>query len=454
MEYTAWDLLVDAGIIGILLVIGTILRATIKPLQTMLVPASVIAGMLGLFFGPHFLNILPFSDQVESYSSILIIVVFVCLAITDDFDFRKLGGSVAGFASYGVLMYGLQVALGMAVVLCLLGPVFGAPDSMGLILFAGWAGGFGTAAAVGDVFSGAGQAGVGSLAFTSATVGLLVGIVGGIIMSKWAANRGHVKAFRGLKEIPQDVRTGVLDINDPNRPEIGKHTFSGGAVESLSFQLSVVLMVCFAAWSLNEFVLVPLLPGFSFPMFSLAFVVGIVFRTLMKWTKTTKFIDKGTLNSTSGLATDVLVVCGIASINPSFVAEHWVALILLFVFGLALCLFMGMFVAPRVMGDGWFERQLLTWGWATGAVSTGLALVRIVDPKGESGAADDFGVAFIPVAPIEISAVTFTPGLVLAGAAWAVVGIWGAIAIVGLIGALIVLKTNKRKAVGVYASKS
>ena len=84
-------MLVDAGLIGALLAIGTLARAVFTPLQTLMIPASVIAGILGLALGPNGAGWLPFSDQVGTYGSIVIVFVFVCLALTDDFDVRKIG---------------------------------------------------------------------------------------------------------------------------------------------------------------------------------------------------------------------------------------------------------------------------------------------------------------------------------------------------------------------------
>src|SRR5690625_8011996 len=97
----------------------------------MMIPASFLAGCLGLLLGPQVLGLLPFSDQLSTYSSVLIAVVFAAVAMTDDFDIRKLNRNVAGFAAHGVLMYSLQVALGMAVVLLVLQPLFDSPDEIG-----------------------------------------------------------------------------------------------------------------------------------------------------------------------------------------------------------------------------------------------------------------------------------------------------------------------------------
>lgn len=183
-EFTPWTLLTDAGMIGALLAVGVLLRAIMKTLQSLLIPASFIAGFLGLALGPNGFGLLPFSDELGTYASVLIVVVFACLAMSDDFDFRKIKGPIVSFSAYGVLIYTAQIAIGILAVMLLLGPVFGADLTIGTLLFAGWAGGFGTAAAIGDVYAGAGHEDLRSLAFTSATVGLLAGIVGGIIQAK------------------------------------------------------------------------------------------------------------------------------------------------------------------------------------------------------------------------------------------------------------------------------
>lgn len=460
-QFTAWTLLVDAGLLGALLGVGVLLRALVTPLQTLMIPASVIAGVLGLALGPNGAGILPFSSQLGTYGSVLIVVVFVCIALTDDFDLRKIGRPVGSFAAYGVLIYASQVAVGALIALLVLQPLFDTPDSFGLLLFAGWAGGFGSAAAVGDAYLANGDDTVTSLAYTSATVGMIVGVVGGIIQAKIGAKRGHAKEFAGLTAIPEDLRTGVLD-QATARPEIGRHTFSGASVETLGFQIGIVAMIGAAAYGmvnwLNE--VWPSIvgengPQLMVPAFAVAFILGLIGRLLFQVTKTAKFLDPGSLNSVSGTATDILIACGIASIAPTVVVDYWKPLLVLFVIGLACVLFLGIVVAPRVMTDAWFEKQLFTWGWGTGAVATGVAMLRIVDPKLKSGTMEQFGIAYIPVVPVEIAAVSFVPLMIMAGLSWAVVGIWGAIAVLAIAAAIWLAKTDPagRKATAAAGSR-
>jgi len=406
MDVTPWTNFVDAGLIGILLIIGAGLRAVIKPIQNMMIPASVLAGGLGLLLGPQVLGWLPFSDQLSTYSSVLIAVVFAAVAMTDDFDIRKLNRNVAGFAAHGVLMYSLQVALGMAVVLLVLQPLFDSPDALGVVLFASWAGGYGTAAAMGDAFA-ASNPEKASLGFTAATVGVTIGIVGGLIQARVAARKGHVQAFTSINHLPKQDRTGLIEEPSKREP-IGLHTFTGSSIESLGFHASMVVMIAAAAYGLSV-AIQNVWPTLTMPVFVLAFLTGLVVRAAMSKAKIVTFVDKTSLQSISGTATDILIVAGITSIQPQVVAEFGLELLLLLVFGLILILFLGLWVAPRLMQDGWFERSIFVWGWAIGAVSTGIALLRVVDPALKSGTLEDFGVAYLPVIPVEITAVTFVP---------------------------------------------
>jgi ESS family glutamate:Na+ symporter len=426
MEFNAWSLFIDASLISILLIIGVLIRAWVPFVQSLMLPASVIAGVLGFVFGPNVLGILPFSSQMATYPAILIVLVFACLALTDSLDLKKMGKPIGAFASYGVLMYSAQVLVGVLAAVLLLTPVWGTPDGFGLLLVAGWAGGFGSAAAMGTVFTDAGWAEATTLGFTSATVGLIIGFVGGIAMAKVGARRGHAAEFRGMKSLPNHLRTGLLrNVND--RESSGQSTMSAGSIESAALQIAVVLSISFEAYMLAEGAKL-IIPGVSLPLFSLAFLVGLIVRIISKKTGADHYLDSTSQKSISGLSTDLLIVCGIASIVPQVVGSYWLPLTILFVLGLALCLTLVFFVAPRMLGENWFEKSIFTWGWATGAVATGIALLRIIDPKLKTKTMETFAIAYLPLMPVEVVTISFAPFLALAGLSWASAGIWGLLA--------------------------
>src|SRR5699024_9923797 len=196
------------------------------------------------------------------------------------------------------------------------------------------------------------------------------GIVGGLVQARYAAKRGHVQAYGSMSSIPEEERTGLIrEVN--KRPSIGQHTFTGSSIESLGFQASVVIMIAAAGYGVSLWI-GSIWPDLAVPVFVLAFLLGLVVRAAMTKIKASRYIDKPTLQSISGTGTDILIVAGIASIQPQIVADFGIELLIMFVFGLALTLFLGLWVAPRLMQEGWFERSIFTWGWSTGAVATGI----------------------------------------------------------------------------------
>ena len=72
MPFDPNALLIDFAIVSLLLVVGQFIRAKVKFIQSLFLPASVIAGVIALILGPQFLDILPFSDSVSSYTNLLV----------------------------------------------------------------------------------------------------------------------------------------------------------------------------------------------------------------------------------------------------------------------------------------------------------------------------------------------------------------------------------------------
>ncbi len=139
-----------------------------------------------------------------------------------------------------------------------------------------------------------------------------------------------------------------------------------------------------------------------------------------------------------GALTDVLVVFGIASIKPAILVEYAAPLALLFAVGIASCCFLFRYLGPRFFRAFWFERSLFTWGWITGVTAMGIALLRIVDPRNDSDALADFGLAYLFIAPIEIGLVALAPQLLMGGHSWPLAG-------ATLVGVLVLVATRARR---------
>ncbi|MGV0342616.1 sodium/glutamate symporter [Corynebacterium mastitidis] len=410
MEYTPFSLLVDVGWISVLMVVGNVLRRRVPAFQALLLPAPITAGLLGLILGPGLLGWIGFSDKMGAHTTLLIAVVFAAMPYSMQFD-RSVHSGARTMWSYSTGMFmgqwGLFILLGMF----LFEPIWGTEDWFGMMLPVGFVGGFGTAAAVGSSLEATGATAASTLGFTSATVGTLAAIVGGVIFANWGIRTGRTADMP--KKLPWDMRSGYID-EESSRPSIGKATTNPSSIEPVALHVGVLALTVMFAYLINQQIQ-KVFPEVSIPLFIMAFAVGIVGKLILNLFRKPNYVDRDTINSLSGAATDYLIAFGIAAIVPSVVADYWVPLVVMFVLGTIYCLVFFFLVAPTFFGLKWLERAIFGWGWATAAVATGIALLKMVDPKLKSGTLNEYGVAYVGFAPFEIGMTVIAPIAVLTG---------------------------------------
>jgi glutamate:Na+ symporter, ESS family len=430
MDFTVWTLVTDLGLMCALLLVSQVLRAKVRILQRLFLPASIIAGLLGLLFGPNALDVIPFSDSMASYPGVLIVLIMAAVPLGYRIQFRRVANRVGALYSYSSAGEALQWGLGLLLGLAVLVPIWHVNDGFGLMLGVGWAGGFGTAAAVGTTYADLGWAEAASLGYTSATIGVFVCIVGGLIVTKLASRTGRTGTLARFDELPDEARTGL--VGEGKRDPIGQATLSSSSLDSLTLHLGLILLATLGAYYAGE-VQKDIFPDFTIPLLAFGFLAGLLLQVLIGVTRVATYVDRDTINSLSGSFSDLLVAFGIASIVPKVVADYAVPLTLLMVFGLVFAVAMLWYLTPRMFTDEWFSRGIFTWGWMTGSVATGIALLRIVDPKRRSGTLEDFGLAFIFIVPLEIILISFSPAIVHNGYGWVLVAATVAFGLVTLL---------------------
>lgn len=416
-DFSIWSLMIDVSVISGLLLLGTILRAKVKWIQSLFLPASMIAGFIGLAFGPSGAKLLPFSDQIESYPGLLIAVIFASIPIgAAKVDFKEIIHRVREMWSYSMLLTLLMWGGGALFGLLFINKIYtDLPSGFGLMLGAGFLGGHGTAAALGEGFSHYGWEEATTLGMTSATIGILVAVLGGLFLIKKSTEQGHTRFMSSFKDLPAEMRSGLMP-ND-KRVEMGQETVSPSSIDPLVLHISIIgFVVGIAYWATG--LLQSLLTGISVPLLSIAFVVGLLFQIAIRKVKADSYVDQRIMDRIGGSATDYLVAIGIASINLTVVMEYAIPLTMLFIFGIIWAYLIYRFIGPNIFKDFWFEKSLFGWGWSTGTVAMGLALLRIVDPELKSKTMDDYAVAYIGMVPVEIAIITFTPILFSLGHPW------------------------------------
>ena len=176
--------------IGVLLVVATVIRLKVPFLRKAFIPASLIAGLIGLALGPHALKVIP-EDMMNSMSRLptqLIVVVFACMFLGK----KKTGmsGTMVKDVAASVLWTWAESFKQFAIpcLLCafVFTPLMGVNELFGAIFEVGFAGGHGTASGMASMFTEQlGWTDGADLAMTTATIGLLSGIFGGITGSRY-----------------------------------------------------------------------------------------------------------------------------------------------------------------------------------------------------------------------------------------------------------------------------
>ena len=422
MDFSPWVLFTDIGLVSLLLLVGTIIRAKVRFVQKMFLPASIIAGILGLALGPNGFGLLPFSDQIKVYPAILIAIIFGTLPLLSPrIDWKAIKTRVGSMWSFSQLAMVLMWGGGLLFAMLLINPFWNdIHDGFGLLLAAGFVGGHGTAAAIGSTFAQNGWEEATDLAMTSATIGIICSIVIGILFIKRGAAKGQTTFLASFNDLPDELRTGLIPPGSRVKSETD--TVSSISIDPYIFHIAIVTIIAMGGYYLSELG-VKLLPNVAIPAFSLAFLVGLLVKKILNVTNSAKYVSTDVVSRISGSATDVLVAFGIASISLSVVLDYLVPLILLFLFGIVYAYVFFKVLSKRFFEEYWFEKGIFTWGWTTGTVAMGMALLRIVDPDAKSKTLDDYGLAYIPIAPVEILLVTFAPLLVLNSQSWVFVAV-------------------------------
>ena len=403
--FTPWTLFVDIGIISLLLLAGKWMRVKIKWVQKLFIPPSLLAGFIGLALGPYGFNILPISNQTGTYAGILIAFIFGALPLTS----KKAEGSskeISTMWAYSQAGLLLQWAFGGLLGLVVLNQIWPLSPGFGITMPSGFCGGHGTAAAIGQAFGQLGFDEILTLAMTAATFGIVASVILGLVFVKWGAKNKHTAYLADYKDLPSELRTGLLPAE--KRESMGESTCSSISIDSLTFNLAIVCVIALGGYGISKLAAY-YMPGFELPVFSCAFVVGIILKKLLDKTRASESICPQTVGHISGAMTDFLVAFGIASIKISVVIEYIVPLAILLLSGLAVTLIYVFVMARKLMKECWFEKALFTWGWFTGTMAMGIALLRVVDPKMKSRCLDSYALAYLFIAPVEISLITFAP---------------------------------------------
>ena len=381
------DAVVVFTVLSVLLVVGKVLRVRFAFLQRLYLPSSVIGGLVGLAVVTALGERAPadVTGAMRAVPGFMINVIFATIflgaALPKVRDVIRL--ALPQLVLGQILAWG-QYVVGLGLAGFVFVKLFGVPAAFGNLLEIGFEGGHGTVGGMAESFTAFGwEEGI-ALGYTVATVGMIVGIVGGMAIIHWARGRGYVKEVRAFGSRTESERRGIHQVE--TRPSAGLQTVCCDSVDSLAWHVAIVGVACLIGWGLRQ-----LIPMKGFPLFPLCMIGGVLLQLGAKLLKLDLLVDRVQMERLSGAALDFLVVGAVATIRLEVVAANWQSLVILLVAGTVWSVWAVIFISPRIFRDFWVERGIAEFGQASGVTATGLMLLRTVDPENKTPAAMSFG---------------------------------------------------------------
>lgn len=364
-----------------------------------MLPVSLIAGFIGLAVGPYALHVVPAYVETiwASLPGLLINIVFACLFLGAPVPSLTSVARTAGpLVRFSLVNAVGQFVLGLLIV-WLLAPVLGLHPLLACIIEVGFSGGHGSASAMGPVYARLGFPAGGALGQMSATIGILTGVIGGVILIQWAARRGHARALDGADASLSRV-SGLL--TPAERRPIAHATVGSTVIEPMTLHFAVAMLAVLIGWTFQAG-LSRLHPAFdSLPVFPLAMLGGLFLQQAADRTGASQWLDRGTFQRLTGLSLDLMVTAAVATMRLDMFLQNLLPFAILMVVAIAWCVGSVMWLAPRMLRDDWFEQAIVTYGTLTGVAAVGLMLLRIADPHQKTTAAQAFASRSMVLSPL------------------------------------------------------
>lgn len=398
----AWAWLVQFFIIAVALLVANLIRCNVPLFKRSLIPSALLAGILILC-----LKAIPFFNSVINKPSMEIITYhalglgFVALALKNNkIESRSTTMKVIETGAVTASTYVIQGIVGLLITI----PLFlwwNNKDffySSGLLLPMGYGQGPGQALNFGKIFTGwASEQGISfagaDFGLSIAAIGFLVGSLVGVIYMNILRRRGVLKA----------KTADFKEVNTLQDYESENEIPNAESIDKLTVQVGLVLLVYFCVflfmWGIEQAdlgnfgtkTLKPLFWGFNFLWGTL---FGVLLKNILARFKKHRiiqreYINNYMLNRIGGLCFDIMIVAGTAAINFDDLSAIWLPLLLVTVAGACATFFYVRLCSnqlyPGYENEGFFSM----FGMLTGTASNGMILLREIDPKFETPAANN-----------------------------------------------------------------
>jgi ESS family glutamate:Na+ symporter len=409
-----WDMIDDFVYITLFFAIAILLKKYVPGLKRFIIPNSILAGFVGLILGPNILGLIPLNaDGLGTIIYHLMAIGFIALSLRSVKKSKNVNALNAGIIIVSTYLF--QGVLGLVM---LFGfnifdkQVF---PGMGLLFPLGFGQGPGQAFSIGTQWEKLGLLNGGGAGLAIAASGFGWATIGGIIILNILVVNKR-KKHEQIKVVPKKEMM-VKDYEFSDMDGMTIQFVIIGVIYFVVFLIIQGLKLLLSDMGDLGATLATTLEGFHFVIGA---IVALLFRKGYD-----KLFDLGIaeenylndflLHRISGLVFDFMVAASIAAVMFSEINGIIFYIILTsFIIGLGTYGFI-YFIVKKTIKTHEIENRIGFFGMLTGTISTGMSLLREVDPALKSGTAENLiygsGMSLLLGAPL-LAILTF-PALAL-----------------------------------------
>ncbi len=399
-DYSVWGWMTIFGVLFLALIVGNIIKRRTF-LKESLIPTSVVSGALILIVAVIYKAItgeVMFDASVFGGNgmNILEIITYHCLALGFIASaFKTNGGTtnkkrateVFNTGVTTVSTYLLQAVFGLGITIIASLIFVDIFSASGMLLPFGYGQGTGQALNYGNIYETEhGFIGGKGFGLTIAAFGFISASVGGVI---------HLNVMKKRGKLVKSERTdGSLHTE---RIEEEGEAGMQESIDKMTIQLALIIVAYVLAYLLMV-LLSSLFPGMKAVIYGFNFLLGVLVATLIKvgmnfllkkGVMRRKYTNNFLMTRVSNFFFDVMIVAGVAAIRIETFERYWAILLVIGIAGLVVTYVYNRIVA-KVLFRSYSEEQFMAmFGMLTGTASTGIILLREIDPEFKTPTSDN-----------------------------------------------------------------
>ena len=387
-----WQPILNFLYIFLFMALAKLLKEKLGFFRSIIIPTALLAGFLGLACGPEGLGLISF--DIDFYTIIVIHFMgfgFISLTLASTKDSQGQDSVNAGL--FIVSNYVFQGILGMIVVYFLSYTFW--PDlfpGLGLMLPLGFGQGPGFASSIGNSWDQVLPYGfINQYGLTLATTGFLVGGLIGVVLLNFYVRKYNLPVKR-LKQLGglQDKKiqlTNVAEINFFDTLTV-QFTFVAIAYAMTYITMKYTILLLGLLGPTGE-TIASLVKGFNF-LFGI--LMAMVIKNFLKFLnslghRAVELVDSFTMQNITSFSFNIMITASVMAISISAIKQYWILLVSVATIGAIGTWLFVTWLGKKVFKVDTTHYILAMFGMLTGTASTGLALLRGIDPDLETDVA-------------------------------------------------------------------